>query len=41
MEEISPFIKNNGFEIEYSYSSVLKEPITSKSKKMIIVCRRD
>jgi len=40
MPELTPIIKNNGFEIEYSYASVLKEPITSKSKKMIIVCRK-
>ena len=41
MNELAPFITNNGFEIDYSYGSVLKEPITGKSKKMLIVCRKE
>ncbi len=41
MNEIEPFIRDNGFVIENVYSSVLKEPVTPRSKKMIFLCTKE
>ncbi len=41
VDEITGFLKENGFAIEQLYGSFLKDPFSGKSNRMVALCRRE